>query len=346
MKAVVKTRPEPGFVEVIDVPIPKIKSDEVLVKIKSTGICGTDILLADWRYTGRYPVKPPIILGHEGAGEVVEVGGNVRGLKPGDRVGLEALLGCGQCHYCRRGYINLCPNWDHLGISFDGTFAEYIAFPAKGTHVLPQSISFDQGAFLEPISIVAQAMETNPVAVDDTVVIVGPGPLGLFTLQAAKAAGAAKVIMIGTSSDEKRLQIAKNLGADYVVDLGNTDAYKLVKDLTDGIGADVVFEAGGTTGAVEQAILMAHGAGKVFLLGFATEARINPLVQIVRQNLTIKGVVGSLPLHYETAIRWLENDTIRIEPMVGDHVFGLDQANRGFELMKEKQAGKVLFRIE
>ncbi|MEW9673040.1 zinc-binding dehydrogenase [Ammoniphilus sp. 3BR4] len=343
MKAVVKTRPEPGFVEVLDVPIPEIKPDEVLIKIHSTGLCGTDILLSDWEYKGRSPVNPPIILGHEGAGEIVELGSAVKHLRVGDRVGLEALLGCGSCHYCRRGYVNLCPKWRHLGIDFNGTFAEYIAFPAEGTHLIPDSISYDQAAYLEPISIVVHAMETNPITVGDTVAIVGPGPLGLFTLQAAKAAGAGKVIVVGTSSDEYRLQIARDLGADYVLDSGDTNAYEEVKELTGGIGADVVFEAGGRPASTEQSILMASGAGKVLLMGFAKEAHINPLVSIVRQNLMIKGVVGSLPRHYETATRWLETDTVRVEPIV-THTFGFEEANKGIELAKKKQAGKVMFR--
>lgn len=346
MKAVVKTRPEPGFVETIDVAMPKIKPDDVLIKVKSTGLCGTDILLADWRYTGRNPVNPPIILGHEGAGEVVEVGSEVHHLKPGDRVGMEALLGCRNCYYCRKGHVNLCPKWRHLGIDFDGTFAEYIAFPAIGTHLIPQSVSYDQAAFLEPISIIAHAMESNPVFVGDTVAIVGPGPLGLFTLQAAKAAGASKVIMVGTSADEKRLQIAKDLGADYLINNGDgPDAYLSVKELTNGIGVDVVYEAGGTGASIEQAILMASGAGRVSFMGFGKEAKINPLVQIVRQNLTLRGVVGSVPRHYETATRWLETGTIRIEPMI-THVLGFEDATKGMQLMKEKQAAKVLFRNE
>jgi threonine dehydrogenase-like Zn-dependent dehydrogenase len=344
MKAVVKTRPEPGFVEVIDVPVPNIKPDEVLIKVHSTGICGTDILLADWVYTGRSPVVTPRILGHEGAGEVVEVGANVKHLKPGDRVGMEALLGCGKCHYCRRGLINLCPDWAHLGISFDGTFAEYIAFPAAGTHLLPDTISYDQAAYLEPISIVVQAMESNPVTVGDTVAIVGPGPLGLFTLQAAKSAGAGKIIVVGTKKDKLRLEIAKKLGADIVLDSGEEDAYKEVKELTGGIGAEVVFEVGGRPKSFEQAVMMASGEGKVFVLGFPKEANINPLVHIVRQNLTIKGVVGSLPRHYETTIRWLENHFVRVEPMV-THILSLEEANKGFELMKNKEAGKITFHI-
>ncbi|MDQ0155007.1 zinc-dependent alcohol dehydrogenase [Robertmurraya andreesenii] len=345
MKAVVKTRPEPGFVEVMDVPIPQIKPDEVLVKIHASGVCGTDILLADWRYTGRRPVNPPIILGHEGSGEIVEVGANVKHLKVGDRVGMEALIGCGHCHFCKKGYMNLCPNWNHLGIDFDGTFAEYIAFPAVGIHVLPNSITYDEAAFLEPISIVAHALENNPITVGDTVAIVGPGPLGLFSIQAARAAGAARIIVVGTSSDQKRLEIAKELGADYCLSNGDTDAFQTVKELTNGIGADVILEAGGTGRSIEQAIAMASGLGQVFLMGFGTESTINPLTQIVRQDLTVKGVVGSRPIHYETVNRWLENKTIRLDHMV-THTFGFDEAHKAFELLKCKEAGKVLFKTD
>lgn len=345
MKAVVKTRPEPGFVEIKEVPIPKIKPDEVLVKIHATGVCGTDILLADWKYVGRSPVNPPIILGHEGAGEIVEVGANVKHVKIGDRVGMEALLGCGHCHYCRQGNINLCPDWDHLGIDFDGTYAEYIAFPAIGVHVLPDNISYEEAAFLEPISIVVHALESNPITAGDTVAVVGSGPLGLFSIQAAKAAGAGKIIVVGTSVDEKRLQIAKGLGADIVLNNGDSHAAETVKELTNGLGADVVIEAGGTGTSIEQAIAMAKGAGEVYLMGFGKESTIKPLTQVVRQNLTIKGVVGSLPRHYETANRWLENGVVKIDKMV-THTLGFNDALKAFELMKNKEAGKVLFKAE
>lgn len=343
MKAVVKTKTAPGHVKVKEVEIPEINQNEVLVKIHATGVCGTDILLADWTYLGRNPVEPPIILGHEGAGEIVEVGANVKNVKVGDRVGLEALIGCGSCHFCHRGYINLCPNWDHLGIDFDGTFAEYIAFPAANVHVLPEKISYEEAAFLEPISIVAQAFETNPITQGDTVVVVGPGPLGLFSIQAAKAAGAGKIIVIGTSKDERRLEIAKEIGADLVLNTGDTDASQAVKEVTDGIGAEVVFEAGGTGKSIEQSIAVASGLGKVFLMGFGKESTIKPLTQIVRQNLTVKGVVGSLPSHYETVKRWLEHGVINIKPIV-THTLAFDDIQKGIQLLKAKEAGKVLLK--
>ncbi|MDP4126682.1 MAG: alcohol dehydrogenase catalytic domain-containing protein [Bacillota bacterium] len=346
MKAVVKTRPEPGYVEVKEIPVPQINADEILVKVKATGLCGTDLLLTDWTYMGRSPVNPPITLGHEGAGEVVEVGENVKNFKVGDRVGLEALLGCGHCYHCRRGNPNLCPDWNHLGIDFNGTFAEYIAFPANGAHLLPDSLTYDQAAFLEPISIVVNAFEPNPITVGDTVVIVGPGPLGLFTVQAAKAAGAGKIIVVGTSNDQKRLQLAKELGADYVLDNGeNDDAYQVVRELTNGVGAEVVFEAAGSPKSFEQGLKMAAGSGQYIIMGFPKQAEINPLTEIVRQNLTIRGAVGSIPRHYETAIRWLENGTIQIEKMVTQPL-SLDEAVSGIQLAKAKEVGKVLFHPE
>lgn len=344
MKAVVKLRPEPGNVEVRDIPIPEIKPNEVLVKVHATGICGTDILLADWRYTGRRPVNPPIVLGHEGAGEIVKIGRDVVGYEVGDRVGMEALLGCGECYHCKRGNINLCPQWNHLGIDFNGTFAEYIAYPAVGLHKLPDGISYKEAAFLEPISIVVHALESNPITPGDTVAIVGPGPLGLFSVQAARAAGAGKIIVVGTSEDTMRLDIAKRLGADHLINTGDTDAATLVKELTNGIGANVVLESGGTGKSIEQAIDMASGLGKVFLMGFGKEAKILPLTQIVRQNLTIRGVVGSLPHHYETTNRWLESGVISLEEMVS-HELELEDIDTAFDLLKAKEAGKVLFKL-
>ncbi|MEW9673010.1 alcohol dehydrogenase catalytic domain-containing protein [Ammoniphilus sp. 3BR4] len=150
-----------------------------------------------------------MILGHEGAGEVVEVGSAVKHLKIGDRVGMEALLGLVSTTIAAEG-IRICALTGNIYIDFDGTFAKYIAFPSVDTNLLPESISYDQAAYLEPISIVVHAMENNLVTVGDTVAIVGPGPLGLFTLQAAKSAGAAKVMVVGSPSDEYRLQIARD----------------------------------------------------------------------------------------------------------------------------------------
>ena len=341
MKAIVKTRPEPGYVELKEVPVPKIRPDEILVKIRATGICGTDLLLYDWTYRGRRPVMAPITLGHEGAGEVVEVGDQVKDLKVGDRVGLEALLGCGHCYYCGQGYYHLCPDWAHLGISFDGTFAEYVAYPARGAHKLPDEVSYEEAAFLEPISIVAHAMEKVSVSIGDTVAVVGPGPLGLYALQAARAAGAGKVIVLGAKGDESRLEVAGSLGADAVIGFDSGDAVAATRDLTDGLGPDVVFEASGKPEGVAAAVAMARGMGQVALMGFANEAVIDPL-SVVRRDLTICGAVGSIPRHFNRAIRWLRSGKVSTGAMIS-HRLAWDDFAEGFRLMKERRAAKVLF---
>lgn len=342
MKAAVKTRPEPGFLEVIDYPIPHPKPGEVLVRVRASGMCGTDVLLYDWTYEGRKPVVPPVIIGHEASGEIVEVGSGVDHLQIGARVSMEAIIGCGQCYYCRSGYKNLCPNWAHLGISFDGTFAEYVACPAEGVHVLPDSVSWEEGALLEPISIVVHALERTPVAPGDKVVVIGPGPMGLLVLQAAKAAGAS-VVVCGTKGDEPRLSLARTLGADYTCSIDEIDALEYVRSLTHGLGADVVFEAAGTAAGVQDALAMVRGMGRVMILGFAKEALVKPL-HIARQGLRIDGVVASVSRHFETAVRWLEDKIIRTEPLIS-HRLALEDVVEGIRLMKEKAATKVLFTI-
>jgi 2-desacetyl-2-hydroxyethyl bacteriochlorophyllide A dehydrogenase len=341
MKAIVKTAPGPGNVEVRDVPVPEIEPHEILVRVRGTGICGTDILIYDWSYRGRAPVPTPIVLGHEGGGDVVEVGAQVDNVAPGDRVALDALIGCGTCYYCNQGLTNLCRDWAHLGISFDGTYSEYLSIPAIAAHHVPDSVGWEDAAFVEPLGIVAHALERAPISPGDSVVVVGPGPLGLLALQAARAAGAAQTIVTGLARDRARLDVARRLGADHVVVADEGPAVEQVRDLTGGLGADVVIEAGGTPEAVSQAIAMARGYGQVALVGFAPTAEVGPL-DIVRNYLKIVGIVGGLPRHAERALRWLESGQVRAAPIV-THRLPLEEAEQGFQLMKDSTAAKVFF---
>ena len=341
MKAVVKVASGAGHVQVRDAPQPQIKPHEILVRVRGTGICGTDILIYDWTYRGRAPVPTPIVLGHEGAGEVVTVGAQVKNVQAGERVALDALIGCGKCHYCNLGLINLCRDWDHLGISFDGTFAEYLAIPAIAAHKVPDSVSWEDAAFVEPIGIIAHTLERIHISPGDRVAIVGPGPLGLLALQAARASGADQVIVTGLEVDGARLELAQQLGADQVVVADREDAVERVRELTGGLGADVVIETGGTPEAVSQALDMARGYGQVALVGFAQSAQIAPL-SIVRNDLLIAGIVGGLPRHAERALRWLESGQVRAEPII-THRLPLAEAEAGFQLMKDRLATKVFF---
>lgn len=341
MKALVKTKAGPGNVEVMNVEEPRVGLGEVMVSVKASGICGTDVLLYDWTYRGRSPVKPPLILGHEGAGEVVEIGGGVKGVSVGDRVCLMAIKGCGECRYCKAGSANLCQEWMHLGVNRNGTHSELISVPSDMILALPDGISFEEGAFIEPISISVNTLEKIGPCAGHSVVIVGPGPLGLFHLQIVKASGASPAIVIGLRDDRERLKIADKLGADKVICSESREAtIEKVMDLTEGLGADIVIECAGTPEAVAQAIDMARGNGKVVLVGFAEKAQINTL-RIVRGEISLVGVDGSVWRHYERAIELLSAKKISAGPMI-THKLPLERGVEGIELMRDKKAVKAL----
>jgi len=345
MKALVKTKAGPGNVEVRDVEEPRVGPDEVMVSVKASGICGTDVLLYDWTYRGRSPVKPPLILGHEGAGEVVKIGDGVKGVSVGGRVGLMAIKGCGECYYCKIGSANLCQEWMHLGVNKDGTHSELIAVPGDMILTLPDGISFEEGAFIEPISIAVNTLEKVGTCAGSSVAIVGPGPLGLFHLQAVKASGASFTVVIGLRDDRERLKIAERLGADEVICSEPSEAAaEEVRSLTDGLGADIAIECAGTPEAVAQAIEMARGNGKVALVGFAQKAQINPL-GLVRGEISLVGVDGSVWRHYKRAIELLSAKKISAGPMIM-HKLPLERGVEGIELMRERKAVKALLYSE
>ena len=344
MKAVVKVAPGKGNLEIQDIPIPQIKPDEVLVKIKGTGLCGTDSLLYNWTYRGRAPVPTPIVLGHEGAGEIAEVGSQVQNVKVGDRVALDALIGCGKCYFCRRSIPYLCKDWDHLGISFDGTFAEYCAIPAIAVRTLPDDVAWEDAAFLEIMAVVGHTMERIKILSGDNVVIIGPGPLGQFHLQAVKAAGAGQIIVVGTEGDDARLEVARKVGADVTLDESKVDAVEAIFDLTGGLGADVVIEAGGSPSAVATAFKVARGAAQLVFLGFAKQADIVPL-DAVRSAFNVQFVLSGLGRHVEQSIRWIQAGDV-LGSRIITHRISLDEADYGFQEMLERRAVKVYFEME
>jgi threonine dehydrogenase-like Zn-dependent dehydrogenase len=280
-------------------------------------------------------------LGHEGAGEVVAMGAQVKGFKAGDRVGLEALIGCGHCYYCGQGQTHLCRDWAHLGISFNGTFAKYVTIPALAAHRLPDGVSYLEGAFLEPIAVIAHSLERLKVLPGDTAAVVGPGPLGLFHIQALRAAGVERIIAVGQAGDGARLEVAARVGADTIIDSADTDPVSAVRELTGGLGADIVIEAGGTPQAVSNAILMARGSGQVVIVGFARESTISPL-DVVRNDLLIIGIVGGLSRHAKRALRWMQTGQVRAEPIV-THRLALDSGDEGLRLMRDHVAAKVVY---
>ncbi len=343
MKAIIKASPDTTSPEVRELPIPEPGPGELLVKMKAAGICYSDVMILNNKYKGRVPVPIPMIMGHEGAGEVAGAGRGVEHLKTGDRVGLNPLWGCGQCVNCLNGYPNLCMQWRHLGITCDGTFAEYRVVPAFVACKLPDSVAPIDAAFLEPISLVVRTFEHVQPVLGDTVAIIGPGSIGLFHLQAFRSAGAGKTIVIGLDQDAKRLEIARQLGADHTVNGSREEVVGRVRELTNGLGADIVVETANHPSTVPLAVNLAAARGRVHLFGLYPEATMSPLT-LLRAGVTMGGDVATLPRYFIRAIRWVESKKVLAEPMVSCR-FRLDQAKEAFDAFSQGGAVKVLFEM-
>jgi len=341
LKAVVKVEPKPG-VEVRDVEAPTPRRHEVLIRVRAAAICGSDVSFHD--YTPAYQgfAKIPCILGHEYAGEVAEVGERVSSFKPGDRVVGESILFCGKCFNCRDGRTNICSSFRILGIQADGAFAEYASVPARIVHSLPGAISFHEAAVIEPLSVTVHALnDVSRVQSEDVVVVLGPGPIGLFAAQAARSLGAGKVLVAGIGVDMDRLGIAERLGLQ-TMNVEREDPLKWVAENTQGRGADLVVVAVGAQQAINQAIRMARKGGQVTLIGLFTKPPEVPLLEVVRNEIRVQGNLGARWASYEQAIRLLARGVVDAKPLV-THRFPLEEASIAFSLAKSKTGCKIEF---
>lgn len=341
MLALVKDREETDAPEVRDLPVPRPGPGEVLVKMGAAGICYSDVMILENKYQGRVPVPMPMVMGHEGAGVIAGMGKGVTNLEEGDRVGLNPSWGCGQCAHCMDGSPNMCQSWKHLGITRDGTFSEYRVVPSFAACKLPDSVSMSDAAVLEPIMLAVRTLEHVKPSLGDSVAIIGPGSIGLFHLQAFKAVGASLIIVIGLDQDATRLEIATRLGADHVINASREDVLGRVKDLTGGLGCDIVVEAANHPSTVGQAIDLAGAYGRVMLFGLYPEATISPLT-LMRSGVTVMGDVAGTLRWYQRAIRWVQYKKIAAEPLITQR-FRLDQSKEAFDAFRERRTVKVLF---
>ncbi len=272
-----------------EVPDPQIAADEVLVRVRTCGICGSDVHGMDGS-TGRR--RPPIIMGHEAAGVIDEVGAQVKGWEKGDRVTFDSTVFCGACWYCQRGMINLCDNRRVLGVSCEeyrqhGAFAEYVALPQRILYALPDSVTFEQAAMVEPVSIAVHAVEITPVSLGDTAVVVGAGMVGLLVVQALRVAGCGKIIAVDL--EREKLELAQKLGADVGLKVDECDVAQEVRNLTHGRGADVALEVVGMTQSIKTAIATLRKGGSLTLVGNLSPNVEIPLQAVVTRQLTLAG---------------------------------------------------------
>jgi threonine dehydrogenase-like Zn-dependent dehydrogenase len=341
MLALVKAREQADALEVRDLPVPSPGPGEVLIKMEAAGICYSDVMILKNQYRGRVPVPIPVVMGHEGAGVIARMGQGVTHLGEGDRVGVNPCWGCGHCASCLDGSPNMCPRWNHLGITRDGTFSEYRVVPSFAVCKLPDGVSMAEAAVLEPMMLAVRTLDHVRPRLGDSVAVIGPGSIGLFHLQAFRAAGASVIIVIGLEQDVARLEIAKRLGADHVLNASREDVVARVRELTDGLGCDIVVEAANHASTVGQAIELASVYGRVMLFGLYSEATISPLT-LMRRGVTVMGDVAGTLRWYRQAIRWLQYKKVTAEPLITSR-FRLDQAKEAFAAFHEHQSVKVLF---
>ncbi|BET66791.1 galactitol-1-phosphate 5-dehydrogenase [Opitutales bacterium ASA1] len=277
----------------VDLPEPVPGPDEVLVAIKACGICGSDVHGLDGS-TGRR--RPPLVMGHEAAGVIAAVGAQVTGWSVGERVTFDSTISCGHCEHCRRGEVNLCDHRRVLGVSCEdyrqaGAFAEYLAVPARILYRLPEKLTFEQAALIEPFTIAAHALRRSPVGLNDTAAIIGCGMIGLALLQVARLAGYGRIIMIDSARD--RLDAAGRLGASDLVVSSGDETVREVLDLTGGRGVDRVFEAVGVAATVDLAVKVVRRGGHVTLVGNVAPNVPLPLQLVVTREITLHGTCAS-----------------------------------------------------
>lgn len=341
MLALVKTKYGPGHMELREVPIPQIKPDEVLIQVNACGICGSDLKIQD----DQHPYTPPVVVGHEFSGEIVEVGSSVETWAPGDRVVSEQhTRACGRCRQCLTGNAFACTSKRAPGYFVDGAFAEFIKIPAWLLHRIPENINYIEAAFSEPSAVAVHGMlERTRIKPEEVVLVLGCGPIGLVAAQMAQAAGAAAVVITGIERDEKaRLPKARELGIDYVVNVEKSDLAALVEDLTQGEGADVVVELSGASSAINQAFQLARRLGRVGIIGQPSRDEVTiPYRQALFRALTVVFSYSSKFTSWERALSLFERGAIQPANYIS-HVLPLREWERGFELARSGEAVKVV----
>ena len=275
MKALQKTAYGEGLIEVREVPVPELKDeDEVLIKIKAAGVCGTDIHI----FHNEFTYYPPVTLGHEFSGDIVKIGKKVKNFRVGDRVVSEPHSeACMVCDLCRQGYWQICPEKRSPGWGRDGAFTDYIRMPAKLLHKIPENVSYEIAALAEPTAIVTNyVVERVNVRIGDVVTIIGAGPIGILAGMVAKECGASKVLMTGVTSDEiLRFDVAKNMGIDITINVMKESAKNIIAELTNGKMSDVVIEASGAEQGIQSAFELVKVCGKICAVGLTGKDFIN-----------------------------------------------------------------------
>ena len=339
MKALRKTQAGKGL-QLEKVTVPAIGPTDVLVRVKASSICGTDLHIYGWDRWSQGRIKPPVTLGHEFCGVVERAGEEVTAVKAGDFVSAEMHLNCGHCHQCRLGQAHICQNLRIIGIDIDGAFAEFVKIPATNIWKLDPAIPEHYGAILDPLGNAVHTVLAGPIA-GQTVLVTGCGPIGLMSIALAKACGSSTVF--ATETNEHRRVLAKEMGADFVLNPATEDPVKKILAATGGTGVDALLEMSGNPAAIRQGFKALRAGGRASLLGIPTENVPLDLVQdVIFKGATVQGIYGRRM--YETWVQMtalLKAGRVNLEPLFGERI-ELENFESAFAKLRDGLAGKIL----
>jgi L-iditol 2-dehydrogenase len=334
--------------DIVDMPAPRPAEDELLIRIRACGICGSDVHGYDGS-TGRR--LPPIVMGHEAAGVIEAVGSAVTSFRPGDRVTFDSTVYCGKCFFCLRGQVNLCDNREVIGVSTPafrrmGAFAEFVTVPARIAYPLPDNMPFVHAAMIEAVSVAVHAVSLTPIELDDTVVVVGAGMIGLLTLQAVRLAGASRIIVLDI--DDTRIELARSLGATHTFNTHEADLVPGILDqirgLTKGRGADAALECVGSTIPVKLALDSVRKGGNVTLVGNIAPTIELGLQSAVTRQIRLQGSCASSG-EYPACISMIARGAIQIAPLISA-VAAIEDGPSWFDRLYNREAGLLKVVLE
>lgn len=340
MKALVKNSAAPGL-NYMDIPVPEIGAKDVLLKVKATAICGTDLNAYVWNdWAKNVYVNIPFVLGHECAGEVVKVGEQVNGIAVGDRLAVETHVPCGDCYHCLGGMRHICPSMKIIGATMSGCFAEYALIPEISARRILDEISWEEGALLEPLGVALRPVAEGNVF-GETVAVIGCGPIGLLAIRLAKIMGAAKIFACDVNAS--RLDLAKGMGADRIINPKDSSPVEVILDETGGLGVGVSIELSGSSEGIITTFGVLRKGAKIFLIGQPkTKVELDIGRDIVVKEASIRGFHGrQMYRTWQVAENLVTNKKIDVLQVVS-HRFSMDRYKEAFALVQAGTAVKVL----
>jgi len=341
MKALVKTKAERG-IWMQEVETPSVGHNDVLIRVKRSAICGTDIHIYQWDDWASSTIQVPTIIGHEFCGEIVEIGSEVNGFSVGDRVSAEGHITCGVCRNCRAGRRHLCMNTVGVGVNRNGAFAEFVTVPAFNVFKLPDSITDDMAAILDPLGNATHTALSFDLVGED-VLITGAGPIGVMAVAIARYAGARHIVV--TDINDYRLDLARKMGATRTLNVSNEAIDDTMQALGMEEGFDVGMEMSGNPSAFRDMLRTMHHGGKIALLGIPPDDMSIDWTKIIFKGLELKGIYGREMFETWYKMASMLQSGLNIDPIITHH-FAADEFQAGFDLMESGQSGKIILRWE